>query len=66
MKFSSAEYAISKSDDENWRNKCMRFGEALKGRKAIHVTLITPYGIKENMYQYSIQNVISSDDLFKE
>lgn len=66
MKFSSAEYTISKSDDENWRNKCARFSESQKGRMAIHMTLITPYGIKENMYQYSVQNVITSSDLFKE
>ncbi len=55
-----------KADDENLRNKSTRFGETQKGHKAIHITLITPFGIKENMYQYSVQNVITASDLFKE
>lgn len=66
MKFSSAEYTIKKTDDESMRNKTIRFNETQKGRKAIHLTLITPYGITENMYRFSIQNVITAEDLFKE
>ncbi len=64
MKFSPTKYAIKKSDDENLRNKRARFSET--GHNAIHITLITPYGIKENLYQYSVQNVITAADLFKE
>lgn len=66
MKFSQSEYTIKKDDDENLRNKRARFAETLKRNRAIHITLITPYGIKENMYQYTVQNVITADDLFKE
>ena len=66
IKFSSAQYTIKKTDEENLRNKSTRFSESKKGHKAIHITLITPYGIKENMYQYSVQNVITASDLFKE
>ncbi len=66
MKFSTTEYTIKKEDDESIRNKISRFSETQKTRKAIHVTLITPYGIKENIYQYSIQNIITANDLFKE
>ncbi|MCD8297667.1 MAG: ATP-binding protein [Prevotella sp.] len=66
MKFSTTEYTIKKEDDENIRNKVAQYSEIRKTRKAIHVTLITPYGIKENIYQYSIQNTITADDLFKE
>ena len=66
MKFSTKEYAIEKSDDDNLRHKVGRFNESQKTHKAIHLTLITPFGVKQNMYQHSVQNVITADDLFKE
>ncbi len=65
MKFSRAEYAIDKSDDEDLRHKQSRFIADRKGNKAIHLTLIAPYGIKRNMYQFSVHNVITLDDLFE-
>ena len=66
MKFSTKEYAIEKSDDNNLRHKVGRFDQTLKSHKAIHMTFITPFGIKQNMYQYVVQNVITAEDLFKE
>lgn len=66
MKFSTKEYAIEKSDDDNLRHKVGRFEQTLKSHKAIHMTFITPFGIKQNMYQYVVQNVITAEDLFKE
>ncbi len=66
MKFSTTEYAIDKADADTLRHKAWRFKETQKRRIAIHLTFITPYGVKQNMYQYSVQNVITADDLFKE
>ena len=66
MKFSTTAYAIGKEDDENIRHKCARFNETQKGHKTIHAILITPYGMKENIYQYSVQCVVTADDLFRE
>ena len=66
MKFSTKEYAIEKADDDNLRHKAGRFRETQKSHKAVHLTFITPFGVKRNMYQYSVQNVITADDLFKE
>lgn len=66
MKFSTTAYAIEKSDDENLRHKASRFRETQKRHKAVHSILITPFGIKPNMYQYSVQNVVTAEDLFKE
>lgn len=65
MKFSKGEYAIEKTDDDSLRHKSYRFSKTQKPYMAIHTTLITPFGVKQNMYQYSVQNVITSDDLFK-
>ena len=66
MKFSTKEYVIEKSDDENLRHKVGRFSETLKSHKAIHLTFITPFGVKQNMYRHSVQNVITAEDLFKD
>lgn len=66
MKFSTTEYAIEKSDDESLRHKARRFREGQKGHKAVHTILITPFGVKRNMYQHSVQNVVTAEDLFKE
>lgn len=65
MKFSTTEYAIEKSDDESLHHKAGRFREAQKGHKAVHTILITPFGIKRNMYKHSVQNVVTAEDLFK-
>jgi len=66
MKFSTTEYAIDKADADNLRHKTWRFQETQKKRVAIHLTFITPYGVKQNLYQYSVQNVVTIEDLFKE
>ena len=66
MKFSTKEYAIEKTDDDSLRHKAGRFREAQKSRTAVHLTFITPFGVKQNMYKFSVQNVITADDLFKE
>ncbi|MCI6830385.1 MAG: hypothetical protein MR924_14230 [Prevotella sp.] len=64
MKFSTHEYTIDKDMDENLRNKSARLAESNKACMAIHLTLITPFGLNDNMYQFSVQNVITMDDLF--
>ena len=66
MKFSASHYAITKKDDENLRHKVGVFRQATKSSKAIHVVLVTPFGAAENQYRFSVQNVVTADDLFKE
>ncbi len=66
IKFSTAQYVLDKDGELSLRNKQSRFSEAHKSINAVHLTLITPFGIKPNMYQYCVQNVITADDLFKE
>jgi hypothetical protein len=66
MKFSTKEYAINNEDDADFRHKTGRFIESQKTHKSIHLTLITPFGVKSNMYQYSVQSAITIEDLFKE
>ena len=36
-----------------------------KTRKAVHITMLTTYGLKRNMYTDIIQNEVTLQDLFR-
>lgn len=65
MKFCEDDFAITASYDKNLRNKVSTFQEETKCRNALHLTLITTYGLKFNEYAGRIQSVVTMDDLFK-
>jgi len=46
------------------RNKKAVFKEETGTRKAVHVTYVTPYGLKENAYAKNVQSHVRLDDLF--
>ena len=50
MKFTNAEFVIDKKTDENLRNKKYIFTAETKTRKAVHITMVTTYGVKRNEY----------------
>lgn len=65
IKFSQDDYTIDKQQDRIIRHKIDRFRQSLKTRKkALLPTLITTYGLKENIYSGLIQSVITLEDLF--
>ncbi|MDR2621076.1 MAG: ATP-binding protein, partial [Dysgonamonadaceae bacterium] len=64
MKFSKREFTITKDYDRILRNKMATFAEETQTKKAIHLTLITTYGVKRNEYWGNIQGEIKLDDLF--
>jgi AAA+ ATPase superfamily predicted ATPase len=64
MKYSENEFVIDKSQDKNLRNKKYAFKNETKTRKAVHITMITTYGIKRNEYWNNIQSEVTMDDLF--
>lgn len=66
MKFSTTEFIITKDYSKNLRNKIALFGAETQTKKAINLTLITTYGVKENQYaQDLIQNDITIDCFFE-
>jgi len=65
MKYASEEFTIDKKQDENLRHKRAVFKEETKTRKALHLTMITTYGIKHNQYWGNIQSEVTVNDLFK-
>jgi len=64
MKFSNKELVITKSYDENLRNKRCAFIEETNTKKSVHITMITTYGIKHNEYRNNIQSEVLLDNLF--
>ena len=65
MKFAKGEFTITKKIDENIRHKRSTFQEETKTNHAIHVTMITTYGVKHNLYWGQIQSEVTVNDLFK-
>jgi len=66
IKFAEEEYVIDKSYDMNLRNKIGQFVYNTKTRRAIYLTMITPYGVSHNSYWGNIQCEVTAEDLFKE
>ena len=64
MKFCDDDYTVTASYDKELRNKISTFIEETKCRQALHLTLVTTYGLKFNEYAGRIQKVVTMDDLF--
>lgn len=65
MKFSINPFTINKDYDAVLRNKAGVFREETKTRKSIFLTMITTFGLEQNMYKGNIQNDITMDALFE-
>ena len=64
MKYSINEFTIDKDYDQSLRNKIQVFRDESETKKALHLTMITTYGVKKNMYSNSVQSQVVLDDLF--
>ena len=64
IKFSRKEFIITKEYDKKLRNKAWTFAEKTHTKKAIHITMLTTYGVKYNEYRGNIQSEVVLDDLF--
>ena len=65
MKYSKSEYAISKSEEEQLRNKIAVFETETRTRKAVHLTMVTTYGVAKNSHAGHVQSEVILDDLFR-
>lgn len=65
MKYSVDDFLITKSYDKELRHKMSLFTSETNCKKALHLTLVTTYGLKRNEYSGRVQKVITMDDLFK-
>ena len=64
MKYSLHPYTIDINYDQVLQNKRMAFLSETGTRKAIHITMVTTYGLTEKGYRASVQSEVTLDDLF--
>jgi hypothetical protein len=64
MKYSKTEYVLTKKDMDDFEHKERTLRSETKTRKAIHRTLVSPYGIRDNSYASIVQSVIDVKELF--
>ena len=65
IKFYSDIFTVDKSYDMLLKRRQTLLKEYIPKKSIIHNTLITTYGIKDNEYRWSFENVIDLDDLFR-
>jgi hypothetical protein len=64
MKYSLSEFSIDAEYERNLRNKKSAFIEATNTRKAVHLTMVTTYGIRQNSHSGIVQSELTLEDLF--
>lgn len=64
MKFSQNEYTIDQDYEMQLRNKLGTFRDTTKTRDALHLTMITTYGVKQNSHSSIVNTQINMDQLF--
>lgn len=64
IKYSKGPYTIDAREEDKLRNRISDFEAETEINTAIHLTLITTFGLKSNTHSSEITNVILLDDLF--
>lgn len=65
LKFHSAPFTITKSDDLIFRGRIEALASQLPARKTIHFTMISSFGIVNNPYSGIVQKELTMDSLFE-
>ncbi len=64
IKWSKGKYVLDRNDIENITNKVNAYAKHSGSSNALHITMITSDGLKQNMYYNEIQSEICADELF--
>lgn len=64
MKYSKELFTIDKAYCANLQHKVDTFALETGTRKPLHLTMVTPEGVKQNKYAGIIQSAITAEDLF--
>ena len=64
MKYSKTDFIVTKEYERQLYQKMEIFMHHVMPKQAIHLTLVTTYGLKENLHSSVFQSVIMLDDLF--
>ena len=65
MKYSKAEYAISAKEEAQLRNRIAIFEAETRTKKAVHLTMVTTYGVVKNSHSGIVHSEVSLEDLFR-
>jgi len=64
MKYSMHPVTLTHGDDQNLINKRVAFIAETGTRKAIHITMVTTYGLTDKGYRSTVQSEVTLNDLF--
>lgn len=64
IKYCNRKFTITKDYEENLRNKIAAFKSETHTRNAVHLVMLTTYGLNKNRYAEIAQKELSLDDLF--
>ena len=64
IKYSKSTYTISAKEEVLLRNKISAFESGSRTKKAVHLTMVTTYGVAKNSHSGHVQAEVVPDDLF--
>lgn len=64
MKYCQEEFSIDKAYDKTLRNRMSQVRDKLKKTQTLHLTFVTTFGVKQNMYSGIVQSEVTLDDMF--
>ena len=65
MKYSINEYSIDKAYDRTLRSRMESVRQKLKKSQTLHLTFVTTFGLKQNLYSGCVQSEVTLDSLFE-
>ena len=63
MKYTDKEFVIEKEDESEMIHKRETFRKEAHPDKALHITLISAAGVKDNKYKAVAQRIICGDEM---
>jgi hypothetical protein len=64
MKWSAAPFVIDKATESALLSKLETFRAVASPRRALHLTLVTPFGLTPNAHSSIVQSTVTLDNLF--
>ena len=65
IKYSKSEYTISVQEESNLRKRIAAFETETRTKKAVHLTMVTTYGIVNNNHSGIVHSEVTLDALFR-
>lgn len=65
MKYSDTPYIINRDCDENLKRKMWAFAEETGTKKTLRLVMVTPWGLKQNIYSGDVANEVTMEALFE-